>query len=633
MTAITTRDTNQEQDLNTPYTKPHWLRNALTLAALSTFSLSANAQSNGDTFVHLFEWNWTDIGRECTDYLGPKGYKAVQVPPPQEHVSKDYNAVDEDAWWLRYQPMSYSLGNTRSGTEQQFRDMVTACNQAGVDVYVDAVINHMAGDGGNGIASSMGRFASQNNYPAVPYTNSDFNNCGKPEISGSDYTNNAYNVRHCDLVGLDDLKTSSENVRSRIVNFLNGLTAMGVKGYRIDAAKHMEPADIQNIVSRLNPITGTNTPVYIFQEVIDKHPGQEAITATEYTGIGDVTEFQWADNLGKKFQGLYEPSFGQNGKLADLQTIGTPAWGMLPSDKAVIFVSNHDDQRGDGRFAIVDFNDENGLNYIAEVYQLAQPYGYPKVMSSYYFYANEDRSVSRPNVPSNSPTGGCEAPYGPNRGGTEGWVCEHRWAGIANMVAFRKATANQPQTHWWDNGGNQIAFGRNGHGFIAINHESFALNQQLATGMPDGDYCDILSGEFINGTCSGNTVTVSGGQINVNLTARNSALAIHKDAKLGGVVGGNDRQVNFSCQNGTTNFGTSVYVVGNSSQLGNWNPSNAVKLDPTAYPTWTGTITLPDNQAMEWKCIKRLESGGGVVWQNGANNQLGATAISSSASF
>ena len=144
--------------MNTPYTKPHWLRNALTLVTLvtlSTFSLSANAQSNGDTFVHLFEWNWTDIGRECTDYLGPKGYKAVQVPPPQEHVSKDYNAVDEDAWWLRYQPMSYSLGNTRSGTEQQFRDMVTACNQAGVDVYVDAVINHMAGDGGNGIASSI----------------------------------------------------------------------------------------------------------------------------------------------------------------------------------------------------------------------------------------------------------------------------------------------------------------------------------------------------------------------------------------------------------------------------------------------------------------------------------------------
>lgn len=613
-----------------PYNKTNTLRASLLLAALTTTNLT-NAQSNGDTFVHLFEWNWTDIGRECTEFLGPKGYKAVQVPPPQEHRSKDYGAVDEDAWWVRYQPMSYSLGNTRSGTEQQFRDMVTECNQAGVDIYVDAVINHMAGDGGNGTPSSMGRYASENNYPDVPYGSNDFHACGKPEIDGSDYQNNASNVRNCDLVRLDDLKTESENVRSKIVNFLNGLTAMGVKGYRIDAAKHMEPADIQNIVARLNPISGTNTPVYIFQEVIDKSPGQEAITASEYTSIGDVTEFQWADNIGRKFQGLFEPSFGQNGKLADLETIGSPAWGMLPSDKAVIFVSNHDDQRGDGRFAIVDFNDEFGLNFLAEVYQMAQPYGYPKVMSSYYFNASEDRSVSRPNVPTNSPTGGCEAPYGPNRGGSEGWVCEHRWTGIANMVAFRKAAENQPLTNWWSNGGNQIAFGRNGTGFVAINHESFALAQSLATGMTDGQYCDVLSGDFINNSCTGDVITVSGGQINVNLPNRNTAIAIHSDAKLGGGTG--NRQVDFSCGNGFTNYGTSIYVVGNSAELGNWSPSNAIKLDPTDYPTWTGSIALPTNQSMEWKCIKRLEAGGGVTWQGGQNNQLGSNATSTSGSF
>ncbi|RBP53206.1 carbohydrate-binding module family 20 domain-containing protein [Arenicella xantha] len=618
--------------MNRPYTKSRRWRKSLALAILTSVSLTANAQSNGDTFVHLFEWNWTDIGRECTEFLGPKGFKAVQVPPPQEHRAKDYGALDEDAWWVRYQPMSYSIGNSRSGTEQQFRDMVSECNQAGVDIYVDAVINHMAGDGGDGTVSSMGRYASQNNYPDVPYSAADFHNCGKPEIDGSDYQNNAANVRNCDLVRLDDLKTESENVRSKIIGFLNGLTAMGVKGYRIDAAKHMAPADIQNIVSRLNPIAGTNTPVYVFQEVIDKSPGQEAITASEYTSIADVTEFQWADNIGRKFQGLFEPSFGQNGKLADLETIGSPAWGMLPSDKAVIFVSNHDDQRGDGRFAIVDYNDEFGLNFIAEAYQMAQPYGYPKIMSSYYFNANEDRSVSRPTVPTNSPTGGCEAPYGPNRGGSEGWVCEHRWTGLANMVAFRKTAENQALTNWWSNGANQIAFGRNGAGFIAINHESYPLVQQLQTGMADGQYCDILSGDFVNNSCTGDIITVSSGQVSVNLPNRNSAMAIHTGAKIGGGSGSN-RQVSFTCNNGSTNLGTSVYVVGDSAQLGNWSPNSAIKLDPTAYPTWSATISLPANQAMEWKCIKRLESGGGVQWQNGSNNQLGSASTSTSGSF
>ena len=615
-----------------PYARTRsWCRNLL-FVSLTSISANALAQSNGDTFVHLFEWNWADIGRECTDFLGPKGFKAVQVPPPNEHVASDPGAVDPNAWWVRYQPMSYEIGVSRSGTEQQFRDMVTECNVAGVDIYVDAVINHMAGDGG-AVASTQGRTASANFYPYIPYDQNDFHNCGKPEIEGSDYNNNASNVRNCDLVGLDDLKTESENVRSKIVAFMNGLIDMGVKGFRIDAAKHMEPADIQNIVSRLDPIKGTSTPVYIFQEVIDKNPGSEAIRATEYTGIADVTEFQWADNLGRKFQNLFEPDFGQNGKLADLETIGSPVWNMLPSDKAVIFVSNHDDQRGDGRFAIVDFNDEFGLNFIAEAYQMAQPYGYPKIMSSYYFNADEDRSIGRPATETPfSPIGGCEAPYGPNRGGTEGWVCEHRWEGLANMVAFRKSAENQPQTNWWDNNGNQIAFGRNGKGFIAINHEDFPLVRQFDTGMPDGDYCDILSGSVVNGNCTGNTITVSAGRADINIQSKNSAVAFHEGSKLGTTPGG-DRSVSFTCNNGFTTMGTSVYVVGNIPQLGNWSPSSAVKLDPTSYPTWTGSIDLPDNQVVEWKCIKRLESGGGTQWQPGANNQLGASATSTSGSF
>jgi alpha-amylase len=39
----------------------------------------------GDVFVHLFEWKWPDIATECETVLGPAGFKAVQVSPPQEH--------------------------------------------------------------------------------------------------------------------------------------------------------------------------------------------------------------------------------------------------------------------------------------------------------------------------------------------------------------------------------------------------------------------------------------------------------------------------------------------------------------------------------------------------------------------
>lgn len=34
---------------------------------------------NRTTIVHLFEWKFDDIARECENFLGPNGYGAVQV--------------------------------------------------------------------------------------------------------------------------------------------------------------------------------------------------------------------------------------------------------------------------------------------------------------------------------------------------------------------------------------------------------------------------------------------------------------------------------------------------------------------------------------------------------------------------
>ena len=54
----------------------------------------------GDVFVHLFEWKWTDIATECEAVLGPAGFKAVQISPPEEH-----SIVPTHDWSERYQPV------------------------------------------------------------------------------------------------------------------------------------------------------------------------------------------------------------------------------------------------------------------------------------------------------------------------------------------------------------------------------------------------------------------------------------------------------------------------------------------------------------------------------------------------
>jgi alpha-amylase len=72
---------------------------ALLLAATCSAADEAVPRT---AFVHLFEWTWNDIARECEAFLGPKGYAAVQVSPPNEH-----RLLLGRPWYERYQPVSY----------------------------------------------------------------------------------------------------------------------------------------------------------------------------------------------------------------------------------------------------------------------------------------------------------------------------------------------------------------------------------------------------------------------------------------------------------------------------------------------------------------------------------------------
>ena len=87
---------------------------------------------------------------------------------------------------------------------------------------------------------------------------------------------------------------------------------------------------------------------------------------------------------------------------------------------------------------------------------------------------------------------------------------------------------------------------------------------------------------------------------------------------------GSTVEVTFECDNGFTQFGQSVYAIGNIDELGNWNLANAKILNPSDYPTWRKTIEIDKNQNVEWKCVKRSESNpnNNVQWEGGSNNSF-----------
>ena len=467
----------------------------------------------GDVFVHLFEWKWTDVASECENVLGPLGYRAAQVSPPQEHI-----VLGGHPWWVRYQPVSYAIERSRSGSAPEFAQMVDRCAAVGVDIYVDAVLNHMTAGAGTG---SNGTEYTKYDYPGL-YSRSDFHSA----CTVNDYQS-AANVQDCELLGLADLDTGQDAVRGRIADYLSGLVRLGVAGFRLDAAKHIQPVELDAILELVNESAraeGLGRP-YVFGEVIDY--GGEAVEAEGYFGLGygsggaaDITEFVFR-GVGEKFAG----TGGQ--RPADLATFSAASWRLLPADKAVVFIENHDTQR------------DGGLGYragdayrLANVWMLAQPYGYPRVMSSYAFAPGPAGRDAGPPSDASGATLDVACAASLETATLGNWVCEHRDPVIGGMVEFRRVVAGTGIDDWWDDGEWAIAFSRGERGFVALSLADTTVALDVASPLAPGTYCDVLTGGRGGGACVGRSVVVGpDGRVPLDL-GTGEAVAIHTESRL-----------------------------------------------------------------------------------------------------
>ncbi|NUT38708.1 MAG: DUF5110 domain-containing protein [Thermoactinospora sp.] len=117
------------------------------------------------------------------------------------------------------------------------------------------------------------------------------------------------------------------------------------------------------------------------------------------------------------------------------------------------------------------------------------------------------------------------------------------------------------------------------------------------------------------------------------IVAKSASTAVTTAKTFAFTLGQAPVSVTYSCSNGTTTGGQSVYAVGNVPQLGAWSVASAVKLSPTSYPTWTGTVSkLPPNTTVEWKCVKRQEANfpdTADAWEPGGNNTVTTPATGS----
>ena len=161
--------------------------------------------------------------------------------------------------------------------------------------------------------------------------------------------------------GLPSLKTSSPWVRQELRDYLRMLYGIGIRGFRFDAAKHVEPEFFAHVLDGLPPMLCFGEMVYA---TADQFPAEALHTMKAY-------DFPLAHTLKEAFA----PG-GDLGRLVAPADFNGALWGP----HAVTFVNHHDLVKHPRDFAYFRIDDRRDRQ-LAYVYILARPDGTPYVYS------------------------------------------------------------------------------------------------------------------------------------------------------------------------------------------------------------------------------------------------------------
>jgi hypothetical protein len=177
----------------------------------------------------------------------------------------------------------------------------------------------------------------------------------------------------------------------------------------------------------------------------------------------------------------------------------------------------------------------------ASAFLLADSLGKPMLYTGYAFDINDmdaGPAVSKADViaPAVCPTGSKSAtPQKKYKVGS--FVCMERWTAMKGMIQWHHEVGTNPMTNV--NYGQQLLSFTRGSGFFALNGNQqmskITAKTTVATGLPKGVYCDVISGgakAIAKGKCLGTTVTVAAdGSAKVAIPAM-TAIALDATNKL-----------------------------------------------------------------------------------------------------
>ncbi|CAK9025057.1 4-alpha-D-glucan glucanohydrolase) [Durusdinium trenchii] len=355
----------------------------------------------------------------------------------------------------------------------------------------------------------------------------------------------------CDFKGLPDWNTGLQGTRETLAKHLMELHDVGVTMIRIDAASYMSWEDTAAIINQLpwdvvHQEWWGGIPAPERSEAVGHYRDQKyGLKITNALAVGDVNY------------------------LSEMLNISTGLEG-IPSERAVYPLTFHDARTWEADRFIPTFM--NGLEFHQQQkFLLAWPKGMAVRLWGGYTFTNmdagppgecgngrcqpfpvylfEDEEPRCMPTPQNSPLSEEEKEY-------EGWICEHRWEGIAGLINFRQACRGLPITSIWSSSDGSASLGQYAWRATQGQQQCFAalvrgFNTRwpgpwghlgdwrlagMATGLPPGRYCDLASLStqkcWDRRRCPREVSIDADGVVLTGVVREGDLLAIHTSARL-----------------------------------------------------------------------------------------------------
>ncbi|MEJ2766186.1 alpha-amylase family glycosyl hydrolase [Photobacterium sp. MCCC 1A19761] len=445
-----------------------------------------------NVILHAFDWPYHRVAAHA-EAIAAVGFKAVLVSPPM----KSLRAEPATPWWQRYQPQDYRVIDNQLGNTEDFRRMTAKLQSLNLKIYADVVFNHMANE--SKVRSDLQYpsavvLAAYQDQPAHSESLKLFGNLSEPLFTEQDFVSafpirdwtDPWQVQHGRISGgqedpgLPTLRCNQHVVKAQ-QQYLRALKAIGVSGFRIDAAKHMT---LEHLKQVWEPDIATG--VHIFGEIItDGGASREEYELflqpyLEQTQLG-AYDFPLFHALFKVFE--------ENNSMSEL--VNPYSVGQaLAFDRAITFAVTHDIPNND---VFLDQVMSEQSERLAYCYLLGRDGGVPLI------YADLDTS------------GIC------NQAGQPRWFDSWQDPMLQRMIRFHNRCHALPM-QCLEYSDCHLVFSRGEAGVVAINNGQ----DELRINLPKGQYEDWLA-------MDGVTLT-HGHQPQLRLPARTGAMLVRTQA-------------------------------------------------------------------------------------------------------